>query len=99
MIFNLLMAARLIGDACRSFNDNCAVGIKTNETVIKHNLENSLMLVTALSPYIGYENSAKIAQKAHKENLTLRQAAITLDLVTEEQFNQWVDPKKMITHG
>jgi fumarate hydratase class II len=99
MIFNLLMAARLIGDACRSFNDNCAVGIKTNETVIKHNLENSLMLVTALSPYIGYENSAKIAQKAHKENLTLRQAAITLDLVTEEQFNQWVDPKKMINHG
>jgi len=99
MIFNLLMAARLIGDACRSFNDNCVFGIQANETVIKHNLENSLMLVTALSPHIGYENSAKIAQKAHKENLTLKQAAMILDLVTEEQFNQWVDPKKMINHG
>ncbi|NTW34368.1 MAG: class II fumarate hydratase [Bacteroidetes bacterium] len=96
MIFNLLMAARLIGDACRSFEENCAIGIEANTTAIQNNLENSLMLVTALNPHIGYENSAKIAKKAHKENLTLRQAAIDLNLVTDEQFTQWVDPKKMI---
>ncbi len=96
MIFNLLMAARLIGDASVSFNDNCAVGIEAREMNIQRNLENSLMLVTALNPHIGYENAAKIAKKAHKENLTLRQAAIELGLVTDEQFTQWVDPKKMI---
>ena len=96
MIFNLLMAARLIGDACLSFNENCAKGIEANKTAINNNLENSLMLVTALNPHIGYENSAKIAKKAHKENLTLRQAAIDLNLVTDEQFTQWVDPIKMI---
>jgi fumarate hydratase class II len=96
MIFNLLMAARLIGDACVSFNDNCAVGIEAREVNIQNHLENSLMLVTALNPHIGYENAAKIAKKAHKENLTLRQAAIALELVTDEQFTQWVDPRKMI---
>lgn len=96
MIYNLLMAARLIGDACVSFNDNCAIGIKANEVAIQHNLENSLMLVTALNPHIGYENAAKIAKKAHHENKTLRAAAIELGLVTDEQFTQWVDPKKMI---
>ncbi|NVO04083.1 MAG: class II fumarate hydratase [Bacteroidetes bacterium] len=96
MIFNLLMAARLIGDACVSFNDNCAIGIEANETAIKKNLENSLMLVTALNTHIGYENAAKIAKKAHKEHLTLRQAAMDLGLVTDEQFTEWVDPAKMI---
>jgi fumarate hydratase class II len=96
MIFNLLMAARLIGDACRSFNENCAVGIEANKTAIKKNLENSLMLVTALNTHIGYENAAKIAKKAHKEHLTLRQAAMDLGLVTDEQFTEWVDPTKMI---
>ncbi len=96
MIYNLLMAARLIGDASVSFTDNCAIGIEAREVNIQHHLENSLMLVTALNPHIGYENSAKIAKKAHKENLTLRQAAIQLGLVTDEQFTQWVDPKKMI---
>ena len=96
IIFNLLMAARLIGDACRSFNENCARGIEANHTAIKNNLENSLMLVTALNPHIGYENAAKIAKKAHKEHLTLRQAAIELKLVTDEQFTLWVDPGKMI---
>jgi len=96
MIYNLLMAARLIGDACVSFNDNCADGIVAREVNIQHHLENSLMLVTALNPHIGYENAAKIAKKAHTENLTLRQAAIALGLVTEEQFTQWVDPQKMI---
>jgi fumarate hydratase class II len=96
IIFNLLMAAKLIGDACISFSENCVRGIEANHTAIKNNLENSLMLVTALNPHIGYENAAKIAKKAHKENLTLRQAAIELKLVKDEEFTQWVDPKKMI---
>jgi len=96
MIFNLLMSARLIGDACVSFNDNCAVGIEPNVQNIEKNLENSLMLVTALNPHIGYENAAKIAKKAHAEGRTLREAAISLGLVSDEQFTEWVDPKKMI---
>ncbi len=96
MIYNLLMSARLIGDACTSFNDNCAVGIDPNFKAISKNLENSLMLVTALNPHIGYENSALIAKKAHNEGKTLRQAAIDLGLVTYEQFTEWVDPQKMI---
>ena len=96
IIFNLLMAARLIGDACVSFNDNCAIGIEANEPFIKRNLENSLMLVTALNTHIGYENAAKIAKKAHTEGTTLREAAISLDLLTSEQFDAWVDPSKMI---
>jgi len=96
MVFNLLMSARLIGDACVSFNDNCAVGIEENKEAIKNNLENSLMLVTSLNTYIGYENAAKIAKKAHTEGTTLRQAAIGLGLVTDEEFTKWVDPMKMI---
>lgn len=96
MIANLLQSARLIGDACVSFNDNCAIGIEANTAAIQKNLENSLMLVTALNPKIGYENAAKIAKKAYDENKTLRQAAIELGLLTDEQFTEWVDPKKMI---
>lgn len=96
MIYNLLMAARLIGDACVSFNDNCAVGIEPNPAFIKKNLENSLMLVTALNTHIGYENAAKIAKKAHTEGTTLREAALSLGLVTEADFDVWVDPRKMI---
>jgi len=96
MITNLLHSARLLGDACVSFTTNCAAGIEPNYPVIQKHLENSLMLVTALNPHIGYENAAKIAKKAHKEGKTLRQAAIELGLVTDEQFTQWVDPKKMI---
>ena len=96
MIFNLLMSAKLIGDACTSFNDNCAIGIEPNIPLIEKNLENSLMLVTALNTHIGYENAAKIAKKAHKEGSTLREAATSLGLVTDEQFTEWVDPKKMI---
>lgn len=93
---NVLQSARLIGDACRSFDTNCAGGIEPNREVISKHLEQSLMLVTALSPHIGYENSARIAKKALHENKTLRQAAIELGLVTDEQFTQWVDPAKMI---
>ncbi|NQZ78574.1 MAG: class II fumarate hydratase [Ekhidna sp.] len=96
MVFNLLNSARLIGDACESFNDNCAIGIEPNHTVIKEKLENSLMLVTALNTHIGYENAAKIAKKAHKEGTTLREAAIALGLVTDEQFTEWVKPEDMI---
>jgi len=86
MISNLLMSARLIGDACVSFNDNCAVGIQPNLAAINRNLENSLMLVTALNPHIGYDNSAKIAKKAHKENKTLREATLELGLLSDEDF-------------
>lgn len=96
MIYNLLMSARLIGDACNSFNEHCAVGIEPNYTAIERNLENSLMLVTALNPHIGYENAAKIAKKAHKENLSLREAAIELGLLTTEQFSEWVKAEDMI---
>jgi fumarate hydratase class II len=96
MIYNLLMAARLLGEACVSYNDNCAIGIEANLQFIKKNLENSLMLVTALNTHIGYEKAAEIAKKAHKEGLTLREAAIGLGHVTDEEFNLWVDPRKMI---
>lgn len=96
MIFNFLMAARLIGDACNSFNEHCAMGIEPNTPIITKNLENSLMLVTALNPHIGYENAAKIAKKAHKEGTTLREAAIASGLVTNEQFDQWVKPVEMV---
>lgn len=93
---NVLQSARLIGDACISFNDKCAVGIEPNLPIIKQHMENSLMLVTSLNTHIGYENAAKIAKKAHKENKTLREAAVELGLLTSEQFDQWVRPEKMV---
>lgn len=93
---NFLQSARLIGDACVSFNDNCAIGIEPNTPMIQRHLENSLMLVTALNPYIGYENAAAIAKKAHKEGSSLREAAIALGLLTSEQFDEWVKPEDMI---
>lgn len=96
MIFNFLNSAGLIGDACESFNDNCAVGIEPNYVSINRNLENSLMLVTALNTHIGYENAAKIAKKAHKENKTLREATIELGLLTDSEFSEKVDPKNMV---
>lgn len=94
--YNVLQSARLLGDACVSFNNKCAEGIEPNHEVIQKHLENSLMLVTALNPHIGYENAAKIAKKAHKENKTLREAAIELGLVSNEQFDAWVVPKNMV---
>jgi fumarate hydratase class II len=93
---NVLQSARLIGDACVSFNEKCATGIVPNYDIIKKHMENSLMLVTALNTHIGYEKSAKIAKKAHKENKTLREAAVELGYVTNEQFDQWVRPEDMI---
>jgi fumarate hydratase class II len=96
IIRNLLESARLLGEACVSFNDNCVKGIEPNMQFINKNLENSLMLVTALNPHIGYDNAAKIAKKAHKENKTLREATLELGLLTDEEFTRIVDPKKMV---
>lgn len=93
--YNVLQSARLIGDACRSFNDNCAVGIEPNKDQIEDYLKNSLMLVTALNTHIGYNKAAEIAKKAHKEGSTLKEAALSLGYVSEEDFDEWVDPKKM----
>jgi fumarate hydratase class II len=93
---NVLQSARLLGDACVSFTNKCAIGIEPNRGVIQQHLENSLMLVTALNTHIGYENAAKIAKKAHKENKTLREAAVELGLLTSEQFDQWVVPADMV---
>lgn len=95
MAYNLLTSATLLGDACVSFENNCAAGIEPNHAVIKEKLDKSLMLVTALNTHIGYENAAKIAKKAHKEGTTLREAALALNLVTDEQFDQWVVPENM----
>ena len=96
MIFNFLTSARLIGDACNSFNENCAVGIEPNFSRIKENLNNSLMLVTALNTHIGYDKAAEIAKKAHKEDKTLKAAALELGYLTEEQFDEWVRPEEMV---
>ena len=94
-IYNFLQSARLLADAMRSFNRNCAVGIRPDEAKIKANLDNSLMLVTALNPVIGYENAARIAKTAYRENLTLKEAAVKLGLLTEEAFDRAVRPEKM----
>jgi fumarate hydratase, class II len=96
IIYNFLQSARLLADAMDCFNDKCAVGIEPNYSQLEHHLNNSLMLVTALNPHIGYENAAKIAKLAHKEGLTLKEAALQTGLLTEEQFNQYVDPSKML---
>ena len=87
---------RLLGDACVSFTKNCVVGIEPNDKAVKENLENSLMLVTALNTHIGYEKAAAIAKKAHKEGTTLRKAALELGYLTDAEFTEWVDPAKMI---
>ncbi len=96
MIYNFLHSARLIGDACVSFNDKCAVGIEPIEANIKQHVDNSLMLVTALNTKIGYYKAAEIAQKAHKENKTLKEVAIELGYLTAEQFDEWVVPVNMV---
>jgi fumarate hydratase class II len=96
MILNLLNSARLLGDACVSFNDNCAVGIEPNLEKIKYNLDNSLMLVTALNTHIGYDNAAKIAKKAYAEGKTLKETTVELGLLTAEQFDEYVRPENMI---
>jgi len=96
MIHNLLHSTRLLSDACRAFTDKCVNGLEANEGAIASHLENSLMLVTALNNHIGYDNAAKIAKHAHLNGTTLREAALELGLVTNDQFDQWVRPKEMI---
>lgn len=95
MAYNFLQSAQLLGDACISFNDHCAVGIEPNEPRIKELVEKSLMLVTALNTHIGYENAAKIAKTAHKNGTTLKEEAVNLGFLTAEQFDQWVKPEEM----
>lgn len=97
IIYNFLKSATLLKDSIRSFNDNCAVGIKPILKKMKENLDNSLMLVTALNPHIGYDNAAKIAKKAHKENLSLKESALELGILTEEEFDSFVKPEDMIS--
>jgi len=96
IIYNVMQSIRLIADACVSFTDNCVVGIEANKERINQLMNDSLMLVTALNPYIGYDNAAKIAKKAHKEGTSLREAGIALKLLTSEQFDQWVKPETML---
>ena len=96
IIHNLLHSARLLADACRSFNDNCAVGIEPNREQIQEHLQQSLMLVTALNPHIGYDNAAKVAKKAYLEDKTLKEAVVELGMLTAEQFDAAVRPEKMV---
>jgi len=96
IIYNVLQSIRLISDACESFTDNCVVGIEANEKNINKHLTESLMLVTALNPHIGYDNAAKIAKKAHAEGKTLKEVAVELGLLTEKKFDEVVRPEQMI---
>jgi fumarate hydratase class II len=96
IVYNVLQSIRLLGDGCASFAEHCVEGIEPNEARIAELMRQSLMLVTALNPHIGYDKAAKIAKKAHQDGTTLREAASALDLVSEADFDRWVDPKKMI---
>ena len=96
IVYNLMQSIQILSDSCVSFTDNCVVGITANEERIRALLYGSLMLVTALNPHIGYDNAAKIAKKAHAEGTTLKEAALSLGLLTSEQFDQWVRPESMI---
>jgi len=97
MISSFLQSATLIADACKTFNDLCVKGIEPNLERIQENLNNSLMLVTALNNHIGYEKAARIASEAYTGNLTLKEAALKLGLLTEEEFDKWIIPREM-TH-
>jgi fumarate hydratase class II len=99
IIHNLLESVRLLTDACNSFDEHCAVGIEPNRETIQRHLNDSLMLVTALNPSIGYDNAAKVAKLAHKKGLTLREAALELKLITGEEFDRVVRPEKMVSPG
>ena len=99
ILHNLLESAELLAQACRSFAERCVAGMAANEARIRDHLEQSLMLVTALSPHIGYEKSAEIAHKAHHEGLSLREAALRLGHVSEADFDAWVRPEDMTRPG
>jgi fumarate hydratase, class II len=96
LIFNVLMSARNLGDACESFAARGIAGLEANVEHISEHVSRSLMLVTALSPHLGYEKAARIAQKAHRERTTLREAALALGWVSPEEFDHWVDPARML---
>jgi len=96
IIHNFMQSCRLIADGCESFREHCVVGIEPSPERIRRNLEESLMLVTALNPHIGYDKAARIAKTAHKTGKTLKDTAVELGLVTAEQFDQWVRPDKMV---
>ena len=96
IIYNFLQSARLLADGMKSFNDNCVAGIKANKEKMNHNLYNSLMLVTALNPYIGYENAAKTAKKAYKENISLKEACVQLGFLSSEEFDKVFHPELMV---
>ncbi|MBO5713471.1 MAG: class II fumarate hydratase [Clostridia bacterium] len=96
IIYNFLQSVRLLADGIISFNDNCVAGIKANKEKMNHNLYNSLMLVTALNPYIGYENAAKTAKKAHKDNISLKEACVSLGFLTEDEFDKVFHPEEMV---
>ncbi len=96
ILFNVLQSIRLLGDGCQSFGEHCVSGIEPNRDRISRNLKDSLMLVTALNPYIGYDNAAKIAKKAHHDGTTLKEAAIALNLLSSEAFDEFVRPETMI---
>ena len=95
-IYNFLQSARLLAESIISFNDRCAVGITANREKMEDNLHSSLMLVTALNPYIGYENAAKVAKKAYRDNTSLKQACLELGFLTEEKFDEVFHPERMV---
>ena len=96
MIHNLLHSIRILSDTCISFSEKCVEGLGVNHEKISQHLENLLMLVTALNPHIGYDNAAKIAKNAHNNNMTLRESALELQLLDNQQFDEWVKPEEMV---
>ena len=96
LMYNFLQSVRLLADGLRSFNDNCVSGLTANREKMRHNLHNSLMLVTALNPYIGYDNAAKTAKKAHAENISLKEACVALGFLTPEKFDEVFHPEEMV---
>ena len=96
IIYNVLQSIRLLGDGAASFTAKCVAGIEANEEHIEKKMYDSLMLVTALNPHIGYDNAARISKKAYQDNTTLKEAGVALDLLTKEQFDEWVKPENMI---
>ena len=96
IIYNFLQSVQLVTDGMNSFNEHCMKGLNANEEVINEHVENSLMLVTALNPHIGYEKAAEIAKLAFKEHTTLKEAALKTGYISSDQYDEWVNPKKMI---
>jgi len=99
IVYNVLQSIRLLADATRSFADHCIAGIRANRVRLRDQLDRSLMLVTALAPHIGYDRAAAIARKAHAEGTTLKAAAIALGAVSAEEFERWIEPRRMLAPG